>query len=117
AEEGKDNYICRILEFFEAVDGTPYFTAQWFYRARDTVIQSCCNLIDDKRVFLSEVKDDNPLDCLVEKLKIVHLPLNVDMYSKKVAIPDCHYYYDMMYLLPYSSFVSLPPPDNMGSWK
>ncbi|CAK9140069.1 unnamed protein product [Ilex paraguariensis] len=115
AEEGKDNYICRILEFFEAVDGTPYFTAQWFYRARDTVIQSCCNLIDDKRVFLSEVKDDNPLDCLVEKLKIVHLPLNVDMYSKKVAIPDCHYYYDMMYLLPYSSFVSLPPPDNMGA--
>lgn len=97
---------------FEGVDGIPYISAQWFYRAKDTVrhlkclffflllfvlfltsveviwlcglflllfqvIQSCSNLIDDKRLFLSSIKDDNPLDCLLGKIKIVELPLNV----------------------------------------
>nr|GME07881.1 ISWI chromatin-remodeling complex ATPase CHR11-like [Ipomoea batatas] len=37
AGEGEDNYICRIIEMFEAVDGVPYFTAQWYYRAKDTL--------------------------------------------------------------------------------
>lgn len=37
AESGEEDYICKIVEMFEAVDGTPYFTAQWYYRARDTV--------------------------------------------------------------------------------
>ncbi|KAK3033752.1 hypothetical protein RJ639_034194 [Escallonia herrerae] len=39
------------------------------------VIKDCSNFIDDKRLFLSDVKDDNPLDCLIEKLKIVRMPL------------------------------------------
>lgn len=82
----------------------PYFTAQWFYRAEDTVwvdnyyfyslyvpvrflnhvvssfgqiIQKCYDLIDQKRVFFSEVRNDNPLDCLVKKLRITRLPPNV----------------------------------------
>ncbi|KAK9274227.1 hypothetical protein L1049_019041 [Liquidambar formosana] len=93
---------------FEAVDGTPYFTAQWFYRARDTVIKDNSHLIDNKRVFFSEIKDDNPLDCLVEKLRIAKLPLNVDLDAKKAAIPACNYYYDMLYLLPYSTFMNVP---------
>ena len=37
AGDGADNYICRIIEMFEGVDGEPYITAQWFYRAKDTV--------------------------------------------------------------------------------
>lgn len=37
AEEGADYYVCKIVEMFEAVDGALYFTAQWFYRAQDTV--------------------------------------------------------------------------------
>jgi hypothetical protein len=41
------------------------------------VIKDHYNLIEDKRVFFSEIRDDNPLDCLVKKLNIVRLPLNV----------------------------------------
>lgn len=41
------------------------------------VIKNLDNLIDNKRIFFSEVQDDNPLDCLVEKLNIAKIPLNV----------------------------------------
>lgn len=37
AGEGEADYIAKIVEFFESIDGEPYFTAQWFYRAKDTV--------------------------------------------------------------------------------
>ncbi|GFZ18230.1 chromomethylase 3 [Actinidia rufa] len=111
-EEGEDNYICRIIEMFEAMDGSYYFTAQWYYRAKDTVIKSRSILIDKRRVFFSEVKDDNPLSCLVERLNIVRLPLNVDVFTREETISNCDYYCDMMYLLPYSTFVKLSL-DNM----
>ncbi|PSR86881.1 DNA (cytosine-5)-methyltransferase [Actinidia chinensis var. chinensis] len=61
-EEGEGNYICRIIEMFEGMDGSYYFTAQWYYRAKDTVIKGRSILIDERRVFFSEVKDDNPLN-------------------------------------------------------
>lgn len=109
ADEGEDNYICKIVEMFEAIDGELYFTAQWYYRAKDTVIKKLAYLVDPKRVFFSEVQDDNPLDCLVEKLKIARIPLNVDVDAKKKTIPPCDYYCDTQYLLPYSTFVNLPP--------
>ncbi|KAK9273931.1 hypothetical protein L1049_018743 [Liquidambar formosana] len=108
AGDGEDNYICKIIEMFKAIDGALYFTAQWFYRARDTVIKDNAHLIDNKRLFFSEIKDDNPLDCLVEKLRIARVPLNVDLEAKKEAIPACDYYYDMLYLLPYSTFMNVP---------
>ncbi|CAN1814163.1 DNA (cytosine-5)-methyltransferase 1 [Linum perenne] len=106
AEEGKDSYICKIVEMFEAVDGEPYFTAQWYYRAKDTIIEDAYK-IDEKRVFLSEVKDDNPLDCLLEKLNILMRPLEVDWEAKK-SIPNCDYYCDSLYLLPFTTFIKLP---------
>ncbi|OIW08926.1 hypothetical protein TanjilG_05902 [Lupinus angustifolius] len=109
AGEGEDNYICRIVEMFEAVDGSLYFTAQWYYRAKDTVIKNLDYLIEPKRVFFSEIQDDNPLDCLLEKLNIYRLPLNVDLEAKKETIPTCNYYCDSLYLLPYSTFMNLPP--------
>ncbi|MED6131246.1 hypothetical protein PIB30_008286, partial [Stylosanthes scabra] len=108
AEEGNDNYICKIVEMFEGVDGNLYFTAQWYYRAKDTVIKILEYLIDDKRVFFSEIQDDNPLDCLVAKLNIARIPLNVDLDAKKATIPPCDFYCDTLYLLPYSTFVNLP---------
>ncbi|XP_039011093.1 DNA (cytosine-5)-methyltransferase CMT3-like isoform X1 [Hibiscus syriacus] len=111
AEEGEDNYICKIVEMFEAVDGDLYFTAQWFYRGRDTVMKKLGHLIVKKRVFFSEIQDDNPLDCLVEKLNIVKLSLNVDSEAKKKEIPSCDYYCDMLYKLEYSSFTNLPPEE------
>ncbi|XP_004513047.1 DNA (cytosine-5)-methyltransferase CMT3 isoform X2 [Cicer arietinum] len=113
-EEGGENYICKIVEMFEAVDGGLYFTAQWYYRAKDTVIQNLGHLIEPKRVFFSEVQDDNPLDCLVEKLNIARLPLNVNFDAKKKVIPPCDYYCDTLYLLPYSTFVKLPSESKEG---
>ncbi|GAB4835134.1 hypothetical protein Ancab_000043 [Ancistrocladus abbreviatus] len=116
AEDGQPNFICRIIEMFEGVDGQPYFRAQWFYRACDTKIESGFNLSESKRVFFSEIKDDNALDCLVEKLKIVRVKANVNKAAKLEAIPQYDYYYDMMYLLPYSTFVNVPPEnDTAGS--
>ncbi|CAN4094832.1 unnamed protein product [Withania somnifera] len=108
AADGEDDYICKIVEFFESVDGMQYFTAQWFYRAKDTVIKSHDQFIDKKRVFLSEIKDDNPIDCLVTKLKIVPVPSNATFQFKENVKSNCDFYYDMTYLLPYSSFISLP---------
>ncbi|KAK2641446.1 hypothetical protein Ddye_023209 [Dipteronia dyeriana] len=107
AGEGEDDYICKIVEMFEAVDGTPYFTAQWYYRANDTVIQDLAHLINKKRVFFSKIQNDNLLDCLVKKLRIARIPLKVGLLA--VDIPKCDFYCDMMYLLPYSTFMKLPP--------
>ncbi|KAF5447968.1 hypothetical protein F2P56_033477 [Juglans regia] len=115
AGDGELNFICKIVELFEAVDHSLYFTAQWYYRAQDTVIKNLSDLIDTKRVFFSEIRDDNPLDCLVEKLHIARLPLNIDLNTKRKSIPDCDYYCDMLYLLPYSTFVNLPPDTKHAS--
>ncbi|KAA3470473.1 DNA (cytosine-5)-methyltransferase CMT3-like isoform X1 [Gossypium australe] len=108
AEDGEDCYICKIVEMFEAVDGDLYFTAQWFYRAQDTVLKMLGHLIDEKRVFFLEIQDDNPLDCLVAKLNIANVSLNVDLEAKSKEIPSCDYYCDMLYKLEYSSFTNLP---------
>lgn len=37
AGDGEPDYIGRIVEFFETIDKQLYFTAQWFFRAEDTV--------------------------------------------------------------------------------
>ncbi|KAK7829396.1 dna (cytosine-5)-methyltransferase 3, partial [Quercus suber] len=113
APEGMPSYIGKIVEMFEAVDGGFYFTAQWYYRAEDTVVQNCHNLIDNKRVFYSEIQNDNPLDCLIEKLTIARIPLDVDPANR--TIPNCDYYCDMLYLLPYSTFVKLPTEERYSS--
>lgn len=41
------------------------------------VIKNHANLVDDKRVFLSDVEDDNPLNCIVSKVKIAQVAPNV----------------------------------------
>ncbi|WJX25975.1 DNA (cytosine-5-)-methyltransferase [Trifolium repens] len=110
-EKGGDHFICKIIEMFEAIDGGLYFTAQWYYRAKDTAIKDLGYLIESKRVFFSEVQDDNPLDCLVEKLNIARLQLNVDFDAMKEVIPPCDYYCDTLYLLPYCTFVKLLPSE------
>lgn len=54
------------------------------------VIKGHCDLVDKKRVFLSDVKDENPLDCIVSKVKIVKLTPNVSalLLHCFVQIPD-----------------------------
>ncbi|TMX03560.1 hypothetical protein EJD97_015750 [Solanum chilense] len=108
AAEDEDDYICKIVEFFQGVDDMKYFTAQWFYRAKDTVIKAHDQFIDEKRVFLSDIKDHNPLDCLVKIIKIVPISSNVSLQFKESLRLECDYYYDMKYLVPFSSFISLP---------
>ncbi|XP_057544800.1 DNA (cytosine-5)-methyltransferase 1-like [Amaranthus tricolor] len=98
AEEGKPNYIAKIVEFFETVDKEQFLTAQWFYRAEDTVIKNHHQLIDQRRVFLSDIKDDNPLGCILNKVKINTNTSNVGA---------AELYCDMKYELPYLTFSNL----------
>ncbi|KAK7406900.1 hypothetical protein VNO78_08536 [Psophocarpus tetragonolobus] len=107
AEDGKPDYIARIVEMFETVDHEQYFMAQWFYRAEDTVIKFHGDLFDQKRVFISDIKDENPLDCIVSKVKIVQITPSVDSSTKKGKPPSCDYYYDMKYTVPYLTFSNL----------
>ncbi|KAM7500288.1 hypothetical protein LguiA_024702 [Lonicera macranthoides] len=100
AGEGEQDYIAKIVEMFEATDGQLYFTAQWFYRAEDTMIKKQSQLIDKRRVFFSEIRDDNPLDSIVSKVKITQLSPNVELAAKEKAMSAFDLYYDMRYLLP-----------------
>ncbi|KAK7854677.1 dna (cytosine-5)-methyltransferase 1 [Quercus suber] len=116
AEDGKPDYIARIIELFEGIDRELYFTAQWFYRAEDTVIKDHAELIDKRRVFLSDVKDENPLNCIVSKVKIALVSPNVDLVTKEKTIPPCDLYYDMKYSLSYLTFANIVI-DNLGQSK
>lgn len=107
AEDGKPDYIARIIEMFETFDNQQYFTAQWFYRAEDTVIKDHSDLVDKKRVFISDIKDENPLDCIVSKVKISKISPNVDLATKEKTINSCDLYYDMQYTLPYLTFSNI----------
>lgn len=113
AGDGEPNYIGRIIEFFVTVDEKLYFRAQWFYKAEDTVISYHANDHDKRRVFLSEDKNDNDLDCIVAKITIIRLPNNIDVLAKK-EIPECDYYYDMSYSTSYSTFANIPKDDTSG---
>lgn len=48
-------------------------------RAKDIVIKDHDQFIDNKCALLSEIKADNPLDCLVKKNKIFSIPSNVSL--------------------------------------
>ncbi|KAI3858790.1 hypothetical protein MKW92_029412, partial [Papaver armeniacum] len=99
AEKGKKDYIGRITEFFETIKKQPYIAVKWFFRAEDTVIKNRSVLIEDERVFASESKDDNPIDCIVKKVTVV---------QASSMVPDCDFYYDMFYNEDYCTFENLP---------
>lgn len=107
-EEGKADYIGRILEFFETTDGNQYFSTQWFYRAEDTAIKTEASFHDEKRVFYSEIKDVNLLECITSKVYIVQVPPVLKSERKEQSIPPCDYFYDMGYNLAYTTFYTLP---------
>ncbi|XP_037497648.1 putative DNA (cytosine-5)-methyltransferase CMT1 isoform X2 [Jatropha curcas] len=111
ADDGSPNYIARIVELFEAVNGEPYFTAQWFYRTEDTVIKDHVQPAESRRVFLSEIKDDNPLNCIVSKIKIALVSPNMDLAAKERELPPCDLYYDMKYTLPFLTFQTVKTDD------
>ncbi|XP_043693365.1 DNA (cytosine-5)-methyltransferase 1-like [Telopea speciosissima] len=113
-DEGPD-YIGRIVELFETEDRKPYFTAQWFFKAEDTVINDHASLIDNKRVFYSEMRDDNPLDCIVSKLRIVQVSPDITMGKIERTLPPCDFYYDMSYSMAYSTFANISTENSKAS--
>ncbi|KAK6926146.1 Chromo domain [Dillenia turbinata] len=96
------NYVGRIVEFFKTTDDEDFFRVQWFYRADDTVMKDEAAFHDEKRLFLSNLMNDNPLDCIVSRVCIVQIPTKVNLKAKNV--PPCDFYYDMEYLVDYSTF-------------
>ncbi|XP_058103901.1 DNA (cytosine-5)-methyltransferase CMT2-like isoform X2 [Magnolia sinica] len=111
--EGRPNYIGRILEFFETVEGQNYFTVQWFFRAGDTVMKEEGAFHDEKRVFYSDLRNDNLLECLVSKVKIVPTAPRVGLQLRTKSIPPCDFYYDMKYSVDYTTFSTMAT-DNSG---
>ncbi|KAM0930754.1 hypothetical protein ACQ4PT_000686 [Festuca glaucescens] len=107
--EGKPNYISRILEFFETVTGERYCRVQWFFRAEDTIMENQAQSHDPRRLFYSDLKDDNSLDCIVSKISIVQVSPCVDKESKSLS--SSQYYYDMKYSPDYSTFSTLETGD------
>ncbi|KAL5856348.1 hypothetical protein ACOSQ3_003806 [Xanthoceras sorbifolium] len=71
------------------------------------VIKDHEDLIDKRRVFLSDIRDDNPLNCIVSKVKIAKVAANIDLETKEKKIPPCDLYYDMNYTLQYLSFTNI----------
>lgn len=104
-EEGEPNYVARILEFFETMQGENFCRVQWFFRAEDTVMQEQGAFQEKKRLFESDLMNDNLLDCIVSKVRVVQVPSRVDLNSKPV--PSCYFYYDMKYTVEYSTFCTL----------
>lgn len=111
-KKGKLNYVGRILEFFETIGGEYYFTVQWFFRAEDTIMKEQGASHDKKRLFYSDLKNDNPLDCIVSKVRVAQVPPCVDLKSKH--IPSCYFYYDMKYSVDYSTFYNMENDDSGG---
>ncbi|CAM0911395.1 unnamed protein product [Alopecurus aequalis] len=119
AGENEADYIGRITEFFEGTDMSKYFTCRWFFRPEDTVI-SRAKFVDDhrhdpKRVFLSEDKNDNVLDCIITKVKIIYVDPNMDPEAKAELVADTELYYDMSYTVAYSTFANIPSDVNENS--
>ncbi|KAL0299801.1 UNVERIFIED_CONTAM: DNA (cytosine-5)-methyltransferase CMT2 [Sesamum radiatum] len=108
--KGGSNYIGKILEFFETTDGEDYFRVQWFFRAEDTVIKDDGRSHDKKRLFYSTLMNDNLLDCIVSKVKVVQIAPNVNLKEK--SIPPCDFYFDMKYSVDYSTFSTIITDDS-----
>ncbi|CAN6340137.1 unnamed protein product [Urochloa humidicola] len=111
--EGKPHYIGRLLEFFETSAGEYYVSVQWFFRAEDTVMENQAQDHEPRRLFYSDLKDDNLLDCIVSKVTIVQVSPSVN--EKSQSIPSFHYYYDMKYSLDYSTFSTTEMGDINGT--
>ncbi|KAF5947427.1 hypothetical protein HYC85_013384 [Camellia sinensis] len=103
--EGSQHYVGRILEFFKTMDGEDYFRVQWFFRAEDTVMNEEAKSHEEKRLFYSTLVNDNLLDCIVSKVKIVQITPSVNLKPK--SIPPCDFYYDMKYSVDYSTFCTM----------
>ncbi|KAF6138750.1 hypothetical protein GIB67_040882 [Kingdonia uniflora] len=106
-EEGAQNYVGRILEFFRTTDEEDYFRVRWFFRASDTVMKEHADFHDSKRLFYSDLMNDNALDCIVSKVTIIGISPNLSSRLKSKSTASFDFYYDMKYSLNYSTFSSI----------
>lgn len=109
-ENGKSEYVGRILELFETTEGQYYFTVQWFFRAEDTVMKDQAGWHDKKRLFYSDLRNDNPLDCIASKVRVVQVTPSLELKSK--STPLYYFYYDMKYSVEYSTFQTIESGDS-----
>ncbi|KAL8209960.1 hypothetical protein R6Q57_006692 [Mikania cordata] len=103
--EGKQQHVGRIVEFFKTSDDENYFRVQWFFRAEDTVMQKAAAFHDKKRLFSSNLMNDNLLECILSKVKVIEKAPMVGF--KSTSIQPSEYYCDMEYSVKYSTFRSL----------
>ncbi|GFP94292.1 DNA (cytosine-5)-methyltransferase cmt2 [Phtheirospermum japonicum] len=108
--KGGSNFVGKILEFFQTMEGEDYFRVQWFFRAEDTVIKGDGRSHDKKRIFYSTLMNDNLLECIVSKVKVVQIPSSVNLKAK--SIPPCDFYFDMKYSVDYSTFSTIVTGDH-----
>ncbi|KAL0452931.1 UNVERIFIED_CONTAM: DNA (cytosine-5)-methyltransferase CMT3 [Sesamum latifolium] len=102
-----DGVVFNLLDdaYVQALEGEPDFIAK-IVEMFETVIKDQDYLIDTRRVFYSDVRDDNPLSCISSKVKIGQLAANMDIAAKEKAKNSCDLYVDMMYTFPHA-FTSL----------
>ncbi|XP_071727434.1 DNA (cytosine-5)-methyltransferase CMT3-like [Rutidosis leptorrhynchoides] len=103
--EGKQPHIGKIVEFFKTSDNKSYFRVQWFFRAEDTVMKDVASFHDKKRVFSSNLMNDNLLECILSKVKVIEKAPTLGFQS--TSIQPSEYYCDMEYSVKYSTFRSL----------
>ncbi|KAK1289935.1 DNA (cytosine-5)-methyltransferase 1 [Acorus calamus] len=115
--------LCSIVKrSFETAKDPIVKAMHYFYEAE---VENCIYRLDDdvyvaiikgkhvsnheeKRVFISEVKDDNLLKCISRKVTIVQVSPDVDLVAKASKIPPCDLYYDMSYSPDFSIFAKIP---------
>ncbi|KAM0934075.1 putative DNA (cytosine-5-)-methyltransferase [Dioscorea sansibarensis] len=109
-EKWKPNYVGKIVEFFETAEEEYYFTVQWFFRAADTVIKDQAVFHDKHRLFFSDLKNDNPLNCIVSRVTVIQVSPCVELKHK--MLPPHDFYYDMKYSVEYSTFSKMEEDDS-----
>ncbi|XP_044443773.1 DNA (cytosine-5)-methyltransferase CMT1 isoform X2 [Triticum aestivum] len=108
----EESYIGRITEFFQGRDNRSYFTCCWFFRAADTVISPKLLKVhdhqhNDRRVFLSEEKNDNLIESIICKLNVIYVDPDEIPQAKHRLISNSDFYYDMSYSVACSTFANM----------
>ncbi|XP_057478976.1 DNA (cytosine-5)-methyltransferase CMT2-like isoform X3 [Actinidia eriantha] len=113
----RQNYVGRILEFFSTTDGENYIRVQWFFRSEDTVMDKEAAFHDKRRLFYSNLMNDNLLDCIISKVSVIQIVPTCSYFDYlqlgllQNSIPASDFFYDMEYCVEYSTFRTLLTAD------
>ncbi|MCL7030728.1 hypothetical protein MKW94_010531 [Papaver nudicaule] len=116
AAKGEEDYLGRIVEFFETAKNKAYICVKWFFRGADTAIHRAhpdlieAGQMDPKLVFASNSSDVNPLDCIVSKITVVQSP-------SASQVLECDFFYEMSYMEELCTFENVPTGDAQDAIK